>query len=115
MEQVQLEVVAIELGINTEGASARAREVADLFELYRSPLFRYLTMLGLADHDAEELIQEVFLALFRHLKAGKPRDNLRGWVFRCGHNLALKMRTRVYGRRSGSDPLVLELRVDPNL
>ena len=87
-------------------------EVAELFELYRSPLFRYLTMFGLAAHDCEEIIQEVFLALFRHLKAGKPRVNLRGWVFRCGHNLALKLRTR--NRTGGLDPEVLELRVHPD-
>lgn len=32
------------------------------------------------------------MALFQHLRAGKPRDNLRGWVFRVAHNLGLKRR-----------------------
>jgi RNA polymerase sigma-70 factor (ECF subfamily) len=36
----------------------------------------------------------VFLALFHHLRAGKPRTNLKAWVFRVGHNLALKQRIR---------------------
>jgi RNA polymerase sigma-70 factor (ECF subfamily) len=40
----------------------------------------------------------VFLALFQHLRQGKPRTNLKGWVFRVGHNLALKQRMR-NGRR----------------
>jgi RNA polymerase sigma-70 factor (ECF subfamily) len=48
--------------------------------------------LGLSLHDGEEIIQEVFLALFRHLQMGKSRQNLRGWVFRVAHNLALKQR-----------------------
>ena len=91
---------------------ANVQEVAELFELYRSPLFRYLSSLGLAQHDAEEIIQDVFLALCRHLKAGKPRDNLRGWVFRCGHNLALRFRSR--GRLTGYDERVLHLRVHPD-
>ena len=69
-------------------------EVTDLFEQLRDPLFRYLLSFGLSVQDGEEIIQEVFLALFQHLKNGKPRDNLRGWVFRVGHNLALKVRQR---------------------
>ena len=48
--------------------------------------------LGLSPQDGEEIIQEVFLALFRHLRLGKSRQNLRGWIFRVAHNLALKQR-----------------------
>jgi RNA polymerase sigma-70 factor (ECF subfamily) len=43
-------------------------------------------------HDAEEVTQEVFLSLFRHLQLGRSRKNLRGWIFRVAHNLALKRR-----------------------
>jgi RNA polymerase sigma-70 factor (ECF subfamily) len=32
------------------------------------------------------------LSLFQHLQRGKSRQNLRGWVFRVAHNLALKQR-----------------------
>ena len=65
-------------------------EVVELFEQFRNPLLRYLMTLGLNVHDGEEVIQEVFLALFQHLKKGKRGDNLRGWIFRVAHNLALK-------------------------
>ena len=79
------------------GASAKPseseREVIDLFDQFRNPLLRYVVSLGLSFHDGEEIIQEVFLALFRHLQLGKSRRNLRGWVFRVAHNLALKQRT----------------------
>jgi len=67
-------------------------EVVELFDLLRNPVLRYLVGIGLPVEDAEEIVQEVFLALFRHLRAGKPRDNLRGWVFRVAHNLGLKRR-----------------------
>jgi RNA polymerase sigma-70 factor (ECF subfamily) len=40
------------------------------------------------------VLQEVFLSLFQHLDRGKPRDNLRGWLFRVAHNLGLKRRYR---------------------
>jgi RNA polymerase sigma-70 factor, ECF subfamily len=65
-------------------------EVVELFEQLRTPLLRYLITLGLNVQDGEEVIQEVFLALFQHLKKGKRSDNLRGWIFRVAHNLALK-------------------------
>ena len=70
-------------------------EVVGLFEQFRDRLLRYLMALGLSAHDGEEVVQEVFLALFQHLRLGKPRHNLRGWIFRVAHNLGLKERTRV--------------------
>src|SRR5581483_11636314 len=51
--------------------------------------------LGLSAQDGEEVIQEVFLALFQHLRRSKPRHNLRGWIFRVAHNLGLKQRNRM--------------------
>src|ERR1700685_1247463 len=79
------------------GASAKPSEteceVIRLFEQLRNPLLRYVVSRGLSLHDGEEIIQEVFLALFRHLQLGKSRRNLRGWVFRVAHNLALKQHT----------------------
>lgn len=69
-------------------------EVTALFERYRNPLLRFLLSLGLAAADGEEVVQEVFLALFQHLRAWKPRDNLRGWMFQVAHNQGLKVRQR---------------------
>jgi len=68
------------------------REVIRLFDELRDPALRYVLSFGLTIHDGEEVTQEVFLALLRHLQMGKPRDNLRGWIFRVAHNLALKRR-----------------------
>jgi RNA polymerase sigma-70 factor, ECF subfamily len=67
-------------------------EVVDLFDRFRSPLLRYALSFGLSIQDGEEIVQEVFLALFQHLQCDKPRQNLRGWVFRVTHNLALRQR-----------------------
>jgi RNA polymerase sigma-70 factor (ECF subfamily) len=67
-------------------------EVAELFNALRDPLLRYLFTIGLPFQDGEEVIQEVFLALFLHLRRGKSRRHLRGWLFRVAHNLALKRR-----------------------
>ncbi|MBK5291591.1 MAG: sigma-70 family RNA polymerase sigma factor [Acidobacteriia bacterium] len=63
-----------------------------MFDQLRNPLLRYVLSFGLPPQDGEEVIQEVFLSLFQHLRRGKSRQNLRGWVFRVAHNLALKQR-----------------------
>jgi len=75
-------------------------EVVALFDELRDGLLRYVVSLGIGVHDGEDVIQEVFLSLFRHLRQGRSRQNLRGWVFRVAHNLALKQRTRVQRRES---------------
>jgi RNA polymerase sigma-70 factor (ECF subfamily) len=82
-------------GLERAAVSPLEDEVARLFAQLRAPLLRYLLALGLAPHDGEEVAQEVFLALFQHLRRGKPRTNLRAWVFRVGHNQALKLRARL--------------------
>jgi RNA polymerase sigma-70 factor (ECF subfamily) len=77
----------------SEAVQSRLEEdVVGLFDQLQGRLLRYLLSLGLQVPDGEEVVQEVFLALFRHLQLGKPRHNLRAWVFQVAHNLALKQR-----------------------
>lgn len=78
-------------------------EVTRLFDQFRAPLLRYLHSFGLPAQDSEEVVQEVFLALFQHLCEGKPRTNLQGWVFRVAHNLGLK-RCQTRRQDAGSAP-----------
>jgi RNA polymerase sigma-70 factor (ECF subfamily) len=98
-------------------ASPRAieDEIIELFDHLRDGLLRYVVSLGLGAHDAEDVIQEVFLSLFRHLRLGRSRSNLRGWVFRVAHNLALKHRQRTQRRQSRGVAAeeALENHVDP--
>lgn len=67
-------------------------ETAWWFEELRLPLLRYVCSFGLRRQDGEEVLQDVFVALFEHLRGGKPRDNMRGWLFRVAHNLGLRRR-----------------------
>ena len=85
-----------------DGAVPLADEVVAMFEHFRDRLLRYLSALGLDTHDGEEVVQEVFLALFQHLQRGKSRHNLRGWIFRVAHNLGLKQRNSRLRRAQGS-------------
>lgn len=66
------------------------QEVVALFDQMQDRLLRYLLSTGVPIHDGEEIVQEVFLALFKHLQRGKSRRNLRAWVFQVAHNLSVK-------------------------
>src|ERR1700678_3496839 len=90
------------------------REVIELFEQFRDPLLRYALSFGIPVHDAEEVIQEVFLSLFRHLQLRRSRKNLRGWIFRVAHNLALKQLYAIQrSYKITSDWTIAEEQFDP--
>ena len=74
-----------------------------LFDRSAPALLRYVASFGLGAGEAEDVVQDVFLALFRHLRLDRSRQNLNGWLFRVAHNLALKQRTRI--RRRAAAPL----------
>jgi RNA polymerase sigma-70 factor, ECF subfamily len=90
-------------------------EVIALFDQLRRPLLRYTVSLGIHTADAEDLIQEVFLSLHRHLNLGRSRSNLRGWVFRVAHNLALKHRNSRQKRQAFpvSGRILADVQADP--
>ena len=84
-----------------------AGEVTSLYRELREPLLRYLVCLGLSSDEAQDVVQDTFLSLHRHLTAGGPQDNIRGWVFRVAHNQA-RNRQGSYHRRFG-EPLDVEI------
>jgi len=102
------------VGLSTK-ASRIEEEVMQLFDEFRKPLLRYSLSFGLPIHDAEEVIQEVFLALFRHLHLDRSRKNIRGWLFRVAHNLTLKqcLVNQTLAQRTVADANVAEEHVDP--
>jgi RNA polymerase sigma-70 factor, ECF subfamily len=99
------------------GPSEAEGVVLDLFDRFHNRLLRYVLSLGLSTHDSEEIVQEVFLSLFRHLQLGRSRKNLRGWVFRVAHNLALKQRSACQRLQDSveSNASLLERPLDPGL
>jgi len=50
--------------------------VISLFDQLRNPLLRYVLSIGIRVQEAEEIVQEVFLSLYRHVRIGRSRSNL---------------------------------------
>ena len=86
------------IGYGADSTTAPQDEVLRLFDECASGLRRYVASFGLPAEVTEDVVQEVFLQLFRHLRLGRSRANLRGWIFRVGHNLALKQRAKAARR-----------------
>ena len=80
--------------------AAGEREATLLFGELRKPLLRYLVCLGLSPDEAQDIVQEAFLRLHRHLAAGRSQENIRSWLFRVAHNQARNHQAS-YHRRFG--------------
>ena len=59
------------------------------FEQLRAPVFRYLIRKTHDTGRAEELTQEAFLRLCRHLQEGRTLENPKAWLFTVANNLAI--------------------------
>jgi RNA polymerase sigma-70 factor, ECF subfamily len=87
--------------------AAGSCEVTTLYRELRKPLLRYLVCLGLSRDEAQDVVQDAFLSLQRHLASGGTQENIRGWLFRVAHNQARNRQTS-YHRRF-SEPLESEM------
>jgi RNA polymerase sigma-70 factor (ECF subfamily) len=63
--------------------------ITQLYVDLHEPVYRYLLCLSVSPAEADEIVQETFLRLYRHVHGGGREDNLRGWVFRVAHNLSI--------------------------
>ena len=102
---------AANLALPLSRLSTRADEATTLYRELRKPLLRYLVCLGLSSDEAQDVLQDAFLSLHRHLTAGGSQENIRGWLFRVAHNQACNRQNR-YDRHFASptdselDPMV---------
>jgi RNA polymerase sigma-70 factor (ECF subfamily) len=81
--------------------SAGACEATTLYRELRKPLLRYLVFLGLSGDEAQDVVQDAFLSLHRHLGSGGSQQNIRSWLFRVAHNQARNRQNR-YDRRASA-------------
>jgi RNA polymerase sigma-70 factor (ECF subfamily) len=80
----------------TSGSMTLSERVHALFEQLHVPVFRYLLRKTRDSGQAEDITQETFLRLFRHLREDRLLDNPKAWLFTVANNLA------VDASRSGS-------------
>jgi RNA polymerase sigma-70 factor, ECF subfamily len=91
---------SVPLGLPLLRVAESSSEVTILYRELRKPLLRYLLCLGLTSDEAQDVVQDAFLSLQRHLASGGDQENIRGWLFRVAHNQARNRQTS-YQRRYG--------------
>lgn len=64
-------------------------QIGQIFEALRMPVYQYLLSVFGEPALAEDLTQDAFLQLYRSLLKGLEINNIRFWIFRVAHNLAL--------------------------
>jgi len=73
----------------TSSSMTLSEKVHALFELLHVPVFRYLLRKTRDSGQAEDITQETFLRLFRHLREDRMLDNPKAWLFTVANNLAI--------------------------
>jgi len=101
---------------NNEEFLQDRRRIIELYDDIRPALNAYLCARGLSHDHSEDIIQETFLRLVRHMVDQGTDDNLRGWLFRVARNLStdLHRSERRWYRFDEADPYpVMRERIDP--
>ena len=76
--------------------------IVELYAMMRTPLLSYAYQVVGSSGDAEDLVQIAFLRLFDQLRRRDPIQNLRSWLYRVVHNLAID-----HLRRQGKEDLAI--------
>jgi RNA polymerase sigma-70 factor (ECF subfamily) len=66
-----------------------SERVHSLFEQLHVPVFRYILRKTRDPGKAEDITQETFLRLFRHLREDRLLDNPKAWLFTVANNLSI--------------------------
>jgi RNA polymerase sigma-70 factor (ECF subfamily) len=97
-----LELVSVPCDGSSSDADRVGGDVLALFDQFAPALLHYVSALGVDAADAEDVVQETFMALFKHVCLGRDQTHVRAWLFRVAHNLALT-RLRTIRRRPAHD------------
>ena len=79
------------LGI-LQGTVKLEQKVTQFFEVLRDPVYHYLLAVFGNSAEAEDVTQDAFLQLYRALQSGQAIENVRCWIFRVAHNLAINQK-----------------------
>ncbi len=92
-----------------------ARAFDALLTRHESSVLRVLRLLGVPTRDREDVAQEVFIRVFRHLKGYQRGRSFAGWLYRVSVNAAHDYRVRALRTARDEAPWIdgIEPRSEP--
>ena len=60
-----------------------------LMEKFQSPMYWHIRRMVVSHEDAEDVLQETFIKVFRHLDDFRAESSLSTWIYRIATNTAL--------------------------
>lgn len=95
------------------GASRQDGGLVALYDALRPSLLAYLIGMGLLKEEAEDVIQDAFLRLMGRSDLPFEEQQVRPWIFRVAHNLAVDHFRSGHYRTTTSSEEVLSLQHGP--
>ena len=62
-----------------------------LVEYFQEPIYYYIRRLVVLHEDAEDVFQEVFIRVFRHIDQFREESSLSTWIYRIATNESLRL------------------------
>ena len=72
-------------------ASNRERGFKMLMDSFQVPIYNYIRRMVVSHEDAEDVLQEVFIRVFRHLDQFRNESSLSTWIYRIATNECLRL------------------------
>ena len=72
-------------------ASNRVRGFKMLMNSFQVPIYNYIRRMVVSHEDAEDVLQEVFIRVFRHLDQNRNESSLSTWIYRIATNECLRL------------------------
>ncbi|MBX3212826.1 MAG: RNA polymerase sigma factor [Labilithrix sp.] len=81
--------------------SEESTDFLGLYERYFPLVWRWAARLGVPQHSLDDVVQEVFLTLYKRLDDFEGRSSLRSWIFAVTYRVVSNFRRRRSSRPAG--------------
>lgn len=71
--------------------SHKERGFQMLMDAFQVPIYHYIRRLVVSHEDAEDVLQEVFIRVFRHIGQFRGESSLSTWIYRIATNESLRL------------------------
>lgn len=77
----------------------RERGFKMLMDTFQEPIYNYIRRLVVSHEDAEDVLQEVFIRVFRNFEQFRNESSLSTWIYRIATNESLRLLNRRKGEK----------------